>query len=125
MTKPQIIAELTKLNVDFNPTAKVAELQALLAEHKLPEPVDESEESNEDEEADESEDTGPIPPKGDVEENEDEPEEESEPTGKVEVSYQNPLHGFTIRVFSLEVHGKNYAKLAKEFAQNNNGTIEN
>lgn len=41
----------------------------------------------------------------------------------VKVKYPNRMIGEQVREFSLAVHGEQFAELAKEFAETNNGTI--
>jgi hypothetical protein len=50
----------------------------------------------------------------------DEPEEEGD---EVTVTYQNPTVGQTERVFSRDVHGKDFRKVAAQFAEKFEGKI--
>lgn len=100
-TNAQKIEKLVALGVELSGEEKGKDLDALLAQYAPKADEDITEE-------DTSEDTD---------------EEESADRGEVTVEYQHPVDGKSLRTFSLEIHGKDYKKVAKQFAEKFSGTL--
>ena len=107
-----VVAELTELEIDFDPTAGIKELRLLLSE-ATEETETETETEDEQDEQDEQDEE-------DEETEEDVQEEVKEGVSKVATVNWRGRN----REYSFDRHGGDYKKLAKSFSDKIGGTID-